>query len=130
MSAANVDVVRSFYENVEGGNLPDALALLAPDVRWTDAAGFPYGGTYHGPDEVRDRVFARFPADWASFSMDVDEVLDAGETVVGVGTYAGTGKATGRPMRARVVHLFRVRDGKIAEFEQFVDTLKVREAVP
>jgi ketosteroid isomerase-like protein len=130
VSAANVDVVRSFYESVEGGRLPDALALLAPDVAWTEMAGFPYAGTYHGPDSVRDDVFARFPVDWASFAMDVDEILDAGDTVVGVGTYSGTGRESGNAMRARVVHVFRFREGKIAAFEQFTDTAKVREAVP
>jgi len=130
VSAANAETVRSFYENVEGGNLPAALDLLAPDVAWTEMAGFPYAGTYHGPDGVRDNVFARFPVDWESFAFDLDEVLDAGDTVVGVGTYSGTGKATGGSMRARVVHVFRFRDGKIVGFEQFTDTLKVRDAVP
>jgi ketosteroid isomerase-like protein len=129
VSAANVDVVRSFYENVEGGRLPDALDLLAADVAWTEMAGFPYAGTYHGPDGVRDNVFARFPVEWASFTFDLDEILDAGDTIVGVGAYSGTYKATGKSMTARVVHVFRLRDGKIAGFEQFADTRKVGEVL-
>ena len=128
MSAANVEIVRSFYENAEGGNLDGALSLVAADCTWTEMAGFPYAGTYHGPDGVRDNVFARIGADWDRFAVDVDEVLDAGDTVVGVGTYSGTCKATGKPMRARVVHVFRVRGGEIVAFEQFADTLKVDEA--
>ena len=91
--------------------------------------GFPYAGTYHGVDEVVANVFARIGAEWQSFRMDVDEVIGSGDTVVGVGTYSGTYRATGRPMRARVVHVFQLRDGKIAAFEQFADTLKVAEAI-
>jgi len=129
VSADNVGVVRSFYENVEGGNLPAGLALLTADCAWTEMAGFPYAGTYYGPDAVRDNVFARLGSDWEGFRFDVDEVLDAGETVVGIGTYSATSRATGKPMRARVVHVFRLRDGRIAAFEQFADTRNVQEAM-
>jgi ketosteroid isomerase-like protein len=31
-------------------------------------------------------------------------------------------------MKARVVHVFRVRDGQIVAFEQFTDTLEVATA--
>ena len=121
----NADIARSFYEAVEGGDLPAGLALLTPDCRWTEMEGLADAGTFHGPDEVRDTIFVRIGREWDGFAFTLDEVLDAGETVVGVGTYSGTFKATGRSMQARVVHVFRVRDGKIAAFEQFADTLRI-----
>jgi ketosteroid isomerase-like protein len=127
--ADNTDVIKSFYGALEGGDLPGALDLLADDVVWIDMAGFPYGGTYHGPDAVRDGVFVPLGTEWAGFGLRVDEVLDAGDAVVGIGTYSGTYRATGKAMSARVTHVFRVRDGKIAGFEQFADTLKVVEAM-
>lgn len=126
---SNEDVVRSFYEGVEGGNLPAALDALAPDVAWTEMAGFPYAGTYHGPDAVVENVFARIGSEWDGFRFDLDEIVDGGDTVVGVGTYSATYKATGRPMQARVVHVWKLRDGKATAFEQFADTLKVAEAL-
>jgi len=126
---ADADIARSFYEAVEGGDLEGGLALIAPDCAWTEMAGFPYAGTYVGPDAVRDNVFFRIGADWDGFRMDVDEILDGGTAVVGIGTYSATCKATGKPMRARVVHVFRIRDGKIAAFEQFADTAKVAESM-
>ena len=60
--------------------------------------------------------------------MTVDEVLDVGDKAIAVGTYSGTCKATGGRLQARVAHVFRVREGKIAAFEQFADTLKIVEA--
>jgi ketosteroid isomerase-like protein len=126
---ADVDIARRFYEAVEGGDLEGGLALIAPDCAWTEMAGFPYAGTYYGPDAVRENVFFRIGADWDGFRFDVDEVLDAGPAVVGIGTYSATAKSTGKPMRARVVHVFRIRDGKIAAFEQFADTLLVTRAM-
>jgi ketosteroid isomerase-like protein len=127
---SNADVVRTFYESVEGGNLSAALEVLAPDVAWTEMAGFPYAGTYHGPDAVVENVFARLGSDWDAFRFDLEEIVDGGaDTAVGVGTYSATYKTTGRPMRARVVHVWKLRGGKVTAFEQFADTLKVAEAL-
>jgi ketosteroid isomerase-like protein len=47
---------------------------------------------------------------------------------MGVGSYSGTCKETGKSFSARVVHVFRVRDGKIASFEQFTDTAAIAAA--
>jgi uncharacterized protein len=126
---SNVEVVRGFYDAVARGDLDAAMAKLADDVAWTEAEGFPYAGTKMGPAAVHEQVFRRLGAEWDPFVFERDEVLDAGDTVVGVGTYAATYKATGKPMRARVVHVFKLRDGKIAAFEQFVDSVKVAEAL-
>jgi ketosteroid isomerase-like protein len=124
----NAEIVRTFYDSVGGGDLERGLGLLAPDCAWTEMDGFPYAGTHLGPDGVREHVFARLGAEWDGFAFELDEVLDAGETVVGVGTYSGTYRATGKPMRARVVHVWRLRDGRVTAFEQFADTLRVVEA--
>ena len=124
----NADIVRGFYGAVEGGDLAGGLALLAPDCSWTEMDGLARGGTYHGPDEVREGVFFRIGSEWDGFRLTVDEVLDAGDSVVAVGTYAGTCKATGRELEARVVHVFHVNDGAIAAFEQFADTARIAEA--
>lgn len=47
-----------------------------------------------------------------------------------VAHYTGTGRATGRELDLRVVHIWDVRDGKIARFRQFADTAKFLEVVP
>jgi ketosteroid isomerase-like protein len=125
----NAEIVGGFYDAVGGGDLEGGLALLAPDCTWREMDGFPYRGTYRGPAEVREQVFYRLGSDWKGFSFALDEVLDAGDAVVAVGTYSGTYRATGKPMSARVVHLWRLRDGKAVSFEQFADTLRVAESM-
>ena len=125
----DAELVSSFYDAVEGGDLEGGLALLAPDCSWKEMDGFPYAGTYHGPDEVREHVFYRIGSEWEGFAFTLGEVLDAGEAIVVVGTYSGTYRATGKPMTARVVHVWRLRDGKAVAFEQFTDTLRVAEAM-
>jgi uncharacterized protein len=74
-------------------------------------------------------VFAALGRDWIGYALEVDEVLQDGDRVVGIGTYSGVYKATGRPFSARVVHLWRFVDGKAVKFEQVTDTAMVNAAI-
>ena len=58
------------------------------------------------------------------------EWIDAGDTVVALGAYAGTHAATGRSMRAAFAHVYRVESGRIVRFQQFTDTHALRSALP
>jgi uncharacterized protein len=123
------DVVRAMYEAMRTGDIPGALATLAADVEWTEAAGFPYAGTYHGRDEVLDRVFARLGGEWDGFAAVPETVIAGGDQVAALGTYSGTYRKTGRAFTARYVHWFTVTDGLIARFEQVCDTAEVAAAL-
>ena len=124
----NAEIVRSFYAALASGDLPGGLGLIADACTWTEMESFAPAGVYRGPAAVRDEIFVRIGTEWDQFAVTVDDVLEDGETVVAVGTYAGVCKATGKAMQARVVHVFRVLDGKIAAFEQFTDTLAIAAA--
>lgn len=126
---SNADIIRTHYDASDRGDLDGMLAPLAADVRWTEAAGFPYAGTYVGPDAVAENVFARIAADWDDYTLAVDEVVDGGDTVIGIGTYSGTHKRTGRFFAARVVHVWRLENGEVVAFEQFTDTEMVSSAL-
>src|ERR1700678_2982414 len=123
--SANLELVKSTY--LLG---PAALiAALAPDVEWTEAAGFPYGGTYRGIDEIVKNVFARLGSEWEGFKADVENFHDAGDTIIATGFYLGTYRKTSRPMKASFAHVFTLKDGRIVRFIQFVDSRKVWEAI-
>lgn len=126
---SNADTIRAHYAANDRGDLAGMIEAFAPDVRWTEAEGFPYAGTYVGPDAVVENVFARIQADWDGYTVAIDEVVDGGDTVVGIGTYSGTYKATGRYFAARVAHVWRLEDGVVRAFEQFTDTEMVARAI-
>ncbi|MGN7861041.1 nuclear transport factor 2 family protein [Microbacterium sp. 22303] len=119
---SNADIIRAHYEASDRGDLDGMLAPLAADVRWTEAAGFPYAGTYVGADAIVENVFTRLQDDWDDYTLAVDEVIDGGDTVIGIGTYSGTNKSTGRFFAARVAHVWRLEGGEVVAFEQFTDT--------
>ena len=121
--------MESFYAAMGSGNIPGALELMDADVEWVESAGFPYAGTYHGPDEVVNGVFARLGGEWEGFTAVPDYVVGEGDRAIGVGTYSGTYKATGKSMSARFAHSITARDGKIVHFEQVVDSTQVNLAL-
>jgi len=122
----NVELVRSIYAAFAAGDMPGVLSRMAPDIEWNEAENFPYadGNPYRGPEAIVAGVFARLGGEWDGFAAVPEEFLDAGETVVVLGRYGGTYKATGRPMHAQMAHVWRVRGGKVAAFQQYTDTLQ------
>ena len=91
---SNADVVRETYEAVGRGDIPALLNLLTEDVEWTlqGSTVIPFAGTRHG------------------------------DTVAVLGYERSLIKPTGRTLEQEWAHLYKLRDGKIAEFRAFEDT--------
>ncbi|MFI5799231.1 nuclear transport factor 2 family protein [Streptomyces sp. NPDC051677] len=128
-SDAPADVVRRQYLASATGDLKALRATLAPDVEWTEMAGFPLAGTYRTPDGVTSQVMAKLAEDWDGWTAHDDSYVVDGENVVVLARYTAVNKATGKRLAVRVAHHFVVRGGRIVRFEQFVDTALVRDAM-
>ena len=130
MSDESVAVVRGIYEAFAAGDVPGVLGRMSPDIVWNEAENFIYadGNPYRGPEAILNGVFARCIGEWDGFAAIPEEYLDAGDTVVVLGRYRGTHKATGKAMDAQLAHVWRVRDGKAAAFQQYTDTLGAARA--
>jgi uncharacterized protein len=128
---SNVELIRAVYAAFAAGDIPGVLSRLAPDMEWNEAENFAYsdGNPYRGHDAILSGVFARLGGEWDGFAALPEEFLDAGETVVVLGRYRGTYKATGGSLDAQMVHVWRIRDGKAAAFQQYTDTLGAARAM-
>ncbi len=124
-----LEVIKAHYAASDRGDLEGMMAPLAEDAQWTEMAGFPYGGTYIGPDSVKENVFARIDAEWEGYTAELTDFVADDTHVVAFGHYSGTFKATGKYFKARVAHYWTVEDGKVVRFEQFTDTALVAEAL-
>ncbi|CAN7558139.1 nuclear transport factor 2 family protein [Acidovorax sp. LjRoot118] len=129
MTTQPIDIVRAHYAASAQGNVQEMMANVSPQVRWTEMAGFPCAGTWVGPQAVAENVFAVLGRDWIGYRFELQTLIDAGDQVIGVGTYHGSFRATGKAMQARVAHVWKVQNGQIVAFEQFTDTLLVRQAM-
>jgi len=128
-SAAPADVVRRQYLASAAADLDALRATLAPDVEWTEMAGFPLAGTYRTPEGVTANVMEQLGKDWSDWIAHDDTYVVDGENVVVLARYTARNNATGKDLNARVAHHFVVRGGRIVRFEQFVDTALVRDAM-
>lgn len=124
-----VAIVDEAYQAFNRRDIAAVVALLDPQVAWTEAAGSAYAGTHVGPDAVVQDVFARIGEDWTSFVPTPSEFFDCGSTVVVLGTFDGVHRATGAAMTSRFAHFFRLADGRVTAFESVNDTYPVRQAM-
>ena len=121
-------VVRRQYLASAAGDLAALRETLAPDVEWTEMAGFPLAGTYRTPEGVTTYVMEALGREWEGWTAHDDTYVVDGERVVVLARYTATNRATGKALDCRVAHSFVVRAGRIVRFEQFVDTALVRDA--
>ncbi|WP_293889176.1 MULTISPECIES: nuclear transport factor 2 family protein [unclassified Sphingobacterium] len=126
--AAYLGISHEFVSKIrkKGKNLE---THLAPNAEWTEAAGFPYAGTYIGIAEISKNVFYRLATEWIDYKFTPEKYIVSDSHIAVIGTYTGTYKITLKAMAARVVHVWELEEGKIVRFEQFVDSKIVVDAM-
>jgi uncharacterized protein len=131
MSQANVEIVRSIYAAFARGDGAAVIASMDPAIVWNEAENFPYAdhNPYIGPAAIAEGIFFRLATEWDGFQAVPSEFLDAGDTVVALGYYKATCKATGVSLNAQFAHIWRLRDSRIAAFQQYTDTAQAARAV-
>ena len=125
----NSDIIRGVYAAFATGDVPGVVGAFDAGIRWTEAEGFPYGGIYIGPDAVAANVFAKLGSEWEGYSAVPHTFVTEGETVVALGDYGGTCKATGKSFTAPFAHVWALRAGKVLRFQQYTDTALVQAAM-
>ncbi len=131
MSKQNVELIRAIYDAFAVGDIPAVLGRFSETIVWNEAENFPYAdkNPYVGPQAILEGVFMRIGAEWDGFALKIDDIIDAGDTVIALGRYLGTYKATGKPQNTQMAHVWRVADGKAARFQQYADTLAVARVI-
>ena len=125
--ATNKELIQNAYASFATGDVPAVLGVMADDIQWTEADGFPLGGTYVGPQAILEGVFMRLGEVGDDFAAIPDQFVADGDTVVALGHYSWKHKGTGAPASVKMAHVWTVRDGKAVAFQQHVDTAKVAE---
>jgi hypothetical protein len=121
----NVQMMRDLYDAFSRGDMPAVLGAMDPGIEWHEAEGNPYepsGKPWRGPDAVVQNLFVKLATEWDGFAIHPRDFHGAGPAVVVEGRYTGTYKQTGRKLDAQVCHVWKIRDGKITSFQQYMDT--------
>ena len=101
----------------------------SPEISWTEAEGFPYGGTYIGHEAVLQNVFAKLGSEWDGYAAVPEELIASGDTVIALGEYSGTYKATGKSISVPFVHVWRFEGDHVVSFRQHTDTAVVQRVL-
>ena len=121
----NSEIIKGLYDDFATGNVPGVLGAMDANILWTEAEGFLYGGTYAGPNAILENVFMKLGTEWEGFSAVPHQIVDGGDTVVGLGTYSGKYLKTGKSVTVPFAHAWTLVGGKIVKFVQYTDTLVV-----
>jgi uncharacterized protein len=121
MSQENVDLVRGGYDDFNSGNVEGVIGRFNAEVEWIEpGGGNAPSGTFRGPESVANEVFANVPENFDEFTCSVEEASDEGDTVVVTARFKGKNKS-GAELDTQAEHVWEVRDGKVARFENKVD---------
>jgi uncharacterized protein len=126
----NVQLIKDAYEAFERDDIPSILAVFDPSIEWREAEGNPLepeGTPWIGPEAVAERMFTKLESDWDGFTVSLREFHDAGDTVVVECRYTGVYKATGKRLDAQGCHVWKIHNGKLASFQQYVDTAQLQD---
>lgn len=122
----DVDIVREGYEAFGRGDVPAVLAMLDPDIEWVEPAGYPWGRTYRGHDEVVglfQEAAARLGPDWR---VEPDRFVATDDGVLVMGRH--TGGRDGGGWEVPFAMVWTMRDGRATHFRQYGDSALMREA--
>lgn len=128
MGDDNVKTVRSIYDAFGRGDVDAVFELMSDDVEWDESPGMPYGGVWHGRDEIVTHVFGPILADVDGFTAAPEEIIALDETRVFARGHH-TGQGTRGPLDARFIHLWTVDGGEVTRYEQLADTKRFCDAV-
>lgn len=120
--AENKRLIQAFFDAGNRGDMKGCLGQLAEDVKWTNIGSTRYSGSFVGKGDVVSRllepVFGQLKA---GIMCTIDNVIAEGDFVV-VQSRGRAETKHGRTYNNTYCHVFRVRDGKIAEVMEYLDT--------
>lgn len=125
----NTGVVRRAYEIFKSGDIQALLELFSDDIEWQlpEIENVPFSGKRRGREQVV-QFFATLADAQEVKQFEPREFIAQGEKVVALGQYGWRVKATGREYGGDWVHVWTVRDGKLAGFHEYTDTAAAASA--
>ncbi len=113
MSQEHLEVVRRVYADWERGQWAASGDLFDPGLEVVfSASAFPDAGIYHGGRETLD-AWGRWLDAWEEFSLELEDVIDAGDEIVALQRLRGRGKESGVTVDADVGVIFTCDHGVI-----------------
>ena len=123
----NVQTVKDFFAAIGRGDREGLLALVAEDIEWIiSGEGWPLAGTDRGHAGLADLL--KTASESIETSMEPREFVAQGDRVLVVGFAKGKIKATNKTFEDDWVFAITVRDGRLTNIREYVDTQALARA--
>jgi ketosteroid isomerase-like protein len=111
-----------------GYNKQDLLALVAEDIEWIiPGENWPLAGTHRGHAELA-AVLQKASGEMEMTYPEPPEFVAQGDRVLVVGVATGKIKATNKPFKDDWVFAITVRNGKLTNIREYIDTQALARA--
>ena len=123
----NVQTVKDFFAAMGRGDKQGLLALSAEDIEWIiPGVDWPLAGTHRGHAGLTD--FLHKASETVETSTEPSEYVAQGDRVLVVGVAKGKIKATNKTFEDDWVFAITVRNGKVANIREYIDTQALARA--
>ena len=123
----NVQTVKDFFAAIGRGDKQGLLALSAEDIEWIiPGKDWPLAGTHRGHAGLEDLL--QKASEMEISSPTPPEYVAQGDRVLVVGFAKGKVKATNKTFEDDWVFAITVRNGKLTNIREYVDTQAVARA--
>jgi uncharacterized protein len=124
----NVQIVKDFFAAMGRGDQQGLLALSAEDMEWiVPGEDWPLAGTHRGHAGLAN-VLQKASEEVEMTYPEPPEFVAQGERVLVVGVATGKIKATNKTFEDHWVFDISVRNGKVANIREYVDTQALARA--
>jgi len=124
----NVQVVKDFFAAIGSGDKQRLLSLVTGDIEWIiPGEDWPLAGTHRGQAGLADLLQKASKNMETSFPKP-PEFVAQGDRVLVVGFARGKVKATNRTFEDHFVFAITVRNGKLTNIREYVDTQALARA--
>ena len=123
----NVQTVKDFFAAISRGDREGLLALVAEDIEWiVPGEDWPLAGTHRGHAGLADLL--KTAAESIETSTEPREFVAQGDRVLVVGFAKGKIKATNKTFEDDWIFAITVRDGRLTNIREYVDTQALARA--
>ncbi len=128
MSEEHVETIRGVYERWREGDFSAGIELFDPLILFVMRPEFPDAGSYLGPERVAEYM-RHFLEPWERITIEAEEIVGAGDSVVVAVSQRGTGGGSGADTELRYFHVWTFRGATVIRFESVRERAEAFAAV-
>ena len=127
MSQENVAAVRAVYDEWRNGNFRAGVDLYDAQALLVQGETFPESGNYVGLEGISEYMRTFLEA-WEEVTIDAEDLVDAGDSVIAAVVQRGIGKGSGAPAEFRYFQVWTFRGDRVIRLDVLRDRAAADDA--